>query len=222
MKLNLRMGRGAFGALFSFASLCAIAAMAFGPSYFEREPALRTQTAEAALAPREAAANEAAETPVARTQGAAVSRADASAVAALNLDPTNVAAPVISRSGPPLQCAIYARQRTGVSLAGAARLWWSQAEGRYRRSHTPEVGAVMAMGGTPSGHVAVVSRVINPREILIDHANWLGGGEIITGALAMDVSPNNDWTQVRVWHPPTNSLGLRPYPVSGFIHPADA
>lgn len=148
--------------------------------------------------------------------------APAPAAAPVALEETPISAPgavQILRDGPPLQCAIYARQRTGVALSGAARTWWAQAEGRYRRSHTPEVGAVMAMLGTSSGHVAVVARVISPREILIDHANWLGGGEIIIGAQAVDVSEANDWSSVRVWHPPTNSLGLRPYPVQGFIHP---
>jgi hypothetical protein len=156
--------------------------------------------------------------------GAAVTPASATAPAAAPMGTSDVvlvttAPPRIVRDGAPLQCAIYARQRTNISLSGAARVWWDQAATRYRRSHKPEAGAVMAMGGTPSGHVAVVSRVVNAREILIDHANWMGGGEIILGAAAYDVSPANDWTQVRVWHPPTNSLGLRPYPVQGFIHP---
>lgn len=129
---------------------------------------------------------------------------------------------IVDRSGPPLQCAIYARQRTGLALTGLAREWWPQAEGRYRRSHTPAVGAVIVMGGTSSGHVAVVTRVINSRQILVDHANWLNTGEIITGALMQDASQANDWSAVRVWHPPTNTLGLTPYPVFGFVHPEPA
>jgi hypothetical protein len=153
----------------------------------------------------------AAATPVSATAAAKMGTSDVALV--------TTAPPRIVRDGAPLQCAIYARQRTNISLSGAARVWWDQAASRYRRSHKPEAGAVMAMGGTPSGHVAVVSRVVNAREILIDHANWMGGGEIILGAVAYDVSGANDWTQVRVWHPPTNSLGLRPYPVQGFIHP---
>lgn len=128
-------------------------------------------------------------------------------------------APRVIRPDAPLQCAIYARQRTGVSLSGAARLWWDQAEGRYPRTHQPQIGAVMAMGGTPSGHVAVVAAIRGPREILVDQANWMNQGEIMLGALVVDVSPNNDWSQVRVWHVPSNQLGLRAYPVMGFILP---
>lgn len=126
---------------------------------------------------------------------------------------------VVDRSGAPLQCAIYARQRTGIALTGAARTWWPQADGRYRRAPTPTAGSVIVMGGTESGHVAVVTRVLNSRQIVIDHANWLGGGEIITGALVEDASANNDWSSVRVWNVETNSMGLRAYPVFGFVGP---
>lgn len=125
----------------------------------------------------------------------------------------------VDRSRPPIQCAIYARQRSGLDLSGAARQWWAQAEGRYPRSHTPAAGAVIVMGGTRAGHVGVVSAVLDERNILIDHANWLNTGEIVTHALVRDISPANDWSQVRVWHPPTRTLGLTAYPVYGFIHP---
>jgi hypothetical protein len=46
-----------------------------------------------------------------------------------------------------------------------------------------------------------------------------GRGEIITGALVEDASANNDWSQVRVWNVQTSSMGLRPYPVFGFVGP---
>jgi surface antigen len=129
----------------------------------------------------------------------------------------------VDRSGPRRQCAIYARERTGLDLRGAARSWWAQADGRYRRSHAPEPGAVIVMGGTRAGHVGVVSAVLDERNILIDHANWLNAGEIVTGALVRDVSEANDWSVVRVWHPPTRTLGVSRYPVYGFVHadPAD-
>jgi hypothetical protein len=35
----------------------------------------------------------------------------------------------------------------------------------------------------------------------------------------LDVSPNNDWSQVRVWHIPGGHWGGRVYSVEGFIHP---
>ena len=125
----------------------------------------------------------------------------------------------ILRSGPRLQCAIFARQRTNVALSGAAITWWAQAEGKYARSSVPEVGSILVVGGTLSGHVAVVSAVVSPREVRLDHANWMGEGETILNAPAVDVSTAGDWSQVRVWHPPTNTLGVRTYPGLGFIHP---
>ncbi len=125
----------------------------------------------------------------------------------------------VLRNGPRLQCAIYARQRTNVALSGAAITWWAQAEGKYDRSSVPAVGSLLVTGGTSAGHVAVVSAVISPREIRLDHANWMGEGETILNAPAVDVSPAGDWSQVRIWHPPAIALGLRPYPGLGFIHP---
>ena len=125
----------------------------------------------------------------------------------------------VNHTGPYRQCAIYARERSGLALSGAARNWWAQAAGLYRRSHAPETGAVIVMGGTRAGHVGVVAAVLDERNILIDHANWLEHGEIVTAALVRDVSPANDWSAVRVWHPPTRTLGLARYPVYGFIHP---
>lgn len=130
--------------------------------------------------------------------------------------------PFVNASGPPLQCAIYARQRSGIDIRGDAQTWWAQADGRYRRSAAPARGAVIVMGGTEAGHVGVVARVLNTRQILVDHANWLGRGEIITGALVEDSSPGNDWSQVKVWNIETNALGARAYPVLGFVLPGAA
>lgn len=116
-----------------------------------------------------------------------------------------------------LQCAQYARLRSGLSIVGNARAWWYMAAGRYKRDSKPAPGSVMVMGGTRHGHVAVVVAVRSAREVLVDHANWLNRGEIQMGALVRDVSPANDWSEVRVWYPPINDLGNRAYPVYGFI-----
>jgi hypothetical protein len=197
-EMSLIEAARSFGAAFSF--LCLTGGAVTGVLLMAPEapngPRIGTQTAEATTLPR----------------------ADAHVVVAI---PTSFSAapPRIDRSGSPIQCALYARARTGIALFGAARAWWAQAEGRYQRTHTPQAGAVMAMGGTPGGHIAVVARVLSPREILIDHANWMGQGEVMTGALAVDVSAANDWSEVRVWHPPSNGLGQRAYPVQGFILP---
>ena len=111
-------------------------------------------------------------------------------------------------------CVPFARNASGIDLRGNAKTWWSQAAGVYQRSHTPKVGAVMAFSATrkmPLGHVAVVSKVVSDREILIDHANWRRN-QISLGMKVIDVSKANDWSQVKV----TNT-GARTYPVAGFI-----
>ena len=121
-----------------------------------------------------------------------------------------------------LQCVPFARDASGVSIFGNANTWWAQAEGRYERGNEPRVGAVIHFPGTramPIGHVAVVSRIVSSREILIDHANWSWRGQIERDVRVVDVSPNNDWSQARVWYGRINDLGLRPNPVSGFIYP---
>jgi hypothetical protein len=73
------------------------------------------------------------------------------------------------------------------------------------------------------GHVAAVSRVIDSRTVLLRHANWspIDGrrGQIEDNVEAVDVSPYNDWSQVRVWYAPIRSLGATAWPVAGFIYP---
>lgn len=74
----------------------------------------------------------------------------------------------------------------------------------------------------PYGHVAVVAKVIDPRHVLINHANWSRPGMIERGVMAVDVSDAGDWSSVRVWHGPSRTLGLRQSPTFGFIYPAGA
>ncbi|WP_444455118.1 CHAP domain-containing protein [Rhodobacter capsulatus] len=114
-------------------------------------------------------------------------------------------------------CVPFARNASGIDLKGNAGTWWSKASGRYARSHTPEVGSVMAFSATrkmPMGHVAVVSEVVSDREIKIDHANWQRN-RISLGMTVHDVSKKNDWSQVRVMS--QESAAGRVYPVAGFI-----
>jgi hypothetical protein len=120
-----------------------------------------------------------------------------------------------------LQCAPYARAQSGIDIYGNAGTWWDQAAGRYRRGAEPEVGAVLAFRPSramPVGHVAVVAEVVDDRHIYLNHANWSGPGRIERRALAEDVSPNGDWSEVRVWYAPQRSLGLRANPTAGFIY----
>ncbi len=131
-----------------------------------------------------------------------------------------------ARELPPyLQCVPYARERSGVQIYGDALTWWDQAEGRYKRGNRPKPGAVMAFrpsGSMTLGHVAAVAKVIDSRTVLLDHANWspIDGrrGQIERGVKAVDVSPANDWSQVRVWYDPIQDLGTTAWPVAGFIY----
>ena len=123
-----------------------------------------------------------------------------------------------------ISCVPYARSVTGMAISGNGRDWWNNAAGRYARSSRPETGAILSFpssGGMRSGHVAVVSRVINGRLIEIDHANWGGPGisrgSVMHGVDVMDVSPGNDWTQVRVQVGHSNEQFGREYPTHGFI-----
>jgi len=117
-------------------------------------------------------------------------------------------------------CALFARAETGVALYGAAGGWWDQADGRYERGHMPAVGAILVFKRTrqiPSGHVAVVTQIISPHEILVDHANWYHG-TISRSMSVIDTSPGRDWTTVAVMNPPSGTHGSD-YPTYGFVYP---
>jgi hypothetical protein len=135
----------------------------------------------------------------------------------------DLGAPEIVASARPLQCVPFARQVSGVEIYGDANTWWAQAEGRFQRGSRPAVGSVMTMEGhqtTARGHVAVVTTIVSSREIRVDHANWLNGGEVSVRVPVLDVSANNDWSEVRVWHIPGGHWGGRVYRLQGFIMPA--
>jgi surface antigen len=125
-----------------------------------------------------------------------------------------------------LQCVPYARAISGVTIFGDAHTWWGQAEGKYARGNQPKVGAVLAFpphGNMRLGHVAAVRRVVDDRTIIISHANWstIGGvrGHIEEDVRAIDVSADNDWSEVRVWYTPNEALGSTEWPAHGFIYP---
>lgn len=121
-----------------------------------------------------------------------------------------------------LQCVPFARNESGIEIYGNANTWWRQAAGRYPRSSVPAPGSVLVVRGfntSARGHVAVVRRIESERVIIIDQANWLNGGEVSVAVPVLDVSPNNDWSEIRVWHIPGDHWGGRVYSVQGFIHP---
>jgi surface antigen len=127
-----------------------------------------------------------------------------------------------------MECVPYARRVSGIELTGDAYLWWGEAAGRYERGNMPVPGSVLSFrsnGRMRLGHVAVVTEVVNQREVVVTQANWgdpgFAGGNISSGISVVDVSPNNDWTAVRV------ALGHSPhygsvYPTNGFIYGHDA
>jgi surface antigen len=116
----------------------------------------------------------------------------------------------------PLQCVPYARARSGINLFGDAGTWWEQAEGHFARGSAPLLGSVMVLtgyAGPGRGHLAVVTAMVSDREIRVDHANWLNDGAIYVNDPVVDVSPDNDWSEVRVWNARAGSWGVRTYVV---------
>ena len=117
------------------------------------------------------------------------------------------------------QCVPYARARSGIGIFGDAYTWWDTAAGRYARGSVPVSGAVLVLRKTNRlhyGHLGVVVAIVGPREIRIDHANWQPDA-VITGMPVIDVSPANDWTQLRFWNKDARVWGAI-YPAAGFIY----
>ena len=126
----------------------------------------------------------------------------------------------VTNSRARLQCVPFARRESGVEIYGNANTWWRQASDRYETAETPSEGAVLVLHGYRSnarGHVAVVKEIVSPRLMIVDHSNWLNGGEITRDVPVMDVSEAGDWSEVRVWHVPGRHWGGRTYRVQGFI-----
>jgi len=135
----------------------------------------------------------------------------------------NAKARIYGRSYGGISCVPFARSVSGIDLKGNAANWWEAAAGVYERGSLPEPGSVMnfrATGRMRLGHVAVVSRVINSREVEIDHANWWGPGAkggVSRGIPVIDVSANNNWSAVRVGLGRGGEFGSV-YPTYGFIY----
>lgn len=124
-----------------------------------------------------------------------------------------------------ISCVPYARQVTGMAVTGDGWKWWQNSAGLYARGQQPEPGSVLtfrSVPGMPHGHVAVVNRVLGPRHLLIDHANWGGPGirrgSVMHDVSVIDVSEENDWTAVRVQSGYNSSAFGRVYATYGFIY----
>ena len=68
----------------------------------------------------------------------------------------------------------------------------------------------------------MVSRVVEKRVVMLTHANWsrFNGerGHAEQDVTLYDVSPDNDWSEVKVWFRDSDGLGSTVYPVAGFIY----
>lgn len=122
------------------------------------------------------------------------------------------------------QCVPFARRVSGIDLRGDAHSWWHKASPHYKRGNRPQAGAVLVLSKTPKlrrGHLAVVKRVVNDREIDVTHTNWGSNKKtravIYDSMRVQDVSPKNDWTRLRFWNREANTFGL-PYAAKGFIY----
>jgi surface antigen len=123
------------------------------------------------------------------------------------------------------QCVPFARMISGIEIFGDAWTWWQKAAGKYAQGFTPKAGAVLVFkpnGVMDKGHVAVVSQVLTDRVIQVTQANWsiIQGrrGQVERDVTVIDVSPQGDWSQVKVWYDPVRDLGKTVYPTYGFIY----
>lgn len=122
-----------------------------------------------------------------------------------------------------ISCVPFARAESGIVVSGNAWQWWGNAAGVYARGSVPEAGSVLAFRATGRmhlGHVAVIARVVNAREVLIDHANWPSAnmhGGVSEAIPVVDVSEANDWSAVRVGRAHDGDFGSV-YPTYGFIY----
>jgi hypothetical protein len=117
------------------------------------------------------------------------------------------------------QCVPFARALSSVRLFGDAWRWWSAAAGRFNRGATPQAGSILSFRSDlrmPLGHIAVVTKVIDAREIEVDHANW-SPGVVGRQVRVLDVSAGNDWTVVRVELAERDHFGAV-YGTNGFIY----
>ncbi|WP_298225214.1 CHAP domain-containing protein [Acidocella sp.] len=69
-----------------------------------------------------------------------------------------------------LSCVPYARSISGIELDGNANEWWREAVEVYQRAHRPKLGALLVFkpsGAMDADHLAVVTALKSPREVLV-------------------------------------------------------
>jgi hypothetical protein len=112
------------------------------------------------------------------TVGDAVSN-DASAALRGSDDVASLTAPQASAPDVPtvetplhhFYCVEYARLRSGLEIFGDAKTWWQRAGSIYAKFTQPATDAVMVFcrqrADCTRGHVAVVARIVSPREMTL-------------------------------------------------------
>lgn len=118
-------------------------------------------------------------------------------------------------------CVRTVRSISDFEIRGDAWTWWNAAASQYERDQRPALGSVLVFKRSPRlgrGHVSLVSHIVDRRTIEVDHS-WLDGRGLRRNMRVVDVSPRNDWSAVRVWHEPSDQLGMRVYTTYGFILP---
>ncbi|MBY4638467.1 CHAP domain-containing protein [Gluconacetobacter entanii] len=123
-------------------------------------------------------------------------------------------------TGHVIQCVAFAKSASNVMIRGNAADWWRNAAGRYARGNTPEEGSILNFRATrrmPLGHVAVVRQLVDSRTVIIDQSHW-GQRGVSRNVSVIDVSPNNDWSAVRVALNSRNGAFGSIYPTYGFIY----
>ena len=117
-------------------------------------------------------------------------------------------------------CVRTVKSMSDFEVRGDAWEWWGNSAGQYARGGMPAMGSVLVFqrsGSMPLGHVSLVTGLVDDRTILVDHT--FGGPRIWRSIRVIDVSPNNDWSAVRVWSGRANVLGSTVFPIYGFIYP---
>lgn len=118
-------------------------------------------------------------------------------------------------------CVRAVRSMSDFNIQGDAWTWWQHSQGVYEHDRRPAEGSVLVFkktGRLGRGHVSLVSAIVDRRTIEVDHT-WDRSSKIRHGMTVVDVSPNNDWSEVRVWNEPSDTLGNSVYPTYGFVLP---
>ena len=140
--------------------------------------------------------------------------------------PSETKSPVVTIKDPSARIGdvAYVRSVTGIAISGEAWSWWDGANGRYPRGNVPAPGAVLVFRqqqSLPVGHLAVVTKVVGPREVRISHADWASTwatrGRITGNVPVLDTSRDNDWTKLRLWYGARGTVD-RIYEAYGFVY----